>query len=317
MDKTPEEDSMRDTYASKDLAAEMLDTPIKVSKTGMRHSVRPRRVADQDDILEPQPLAEEKPLTIRRAAAPAAPTISYRAEPDLPRWHEIERVEVGSKRTADTALPVVDGERDSASVRAFDLLRTRLRQTTQEHGWTNIAITAPTSGCGNTFTAVNLALSLSRVTGSRTVLMDFNLRKPGIAKVFDLTPRGSMRDFLSGQTPIGDHMVRVSDTLALGLNNAPDADAAETLQAAQSALTMERMRAALQPELVIYDMPPMLTHDDLSAFLPQLDGVMLVSDGTQTMGRDLMECERMLDAQVPLLGVVLNRARANSIPRYA
>ena len=47
------------------------------------------------------------------------------------------------------------------------------------------------------------------------------------------------------------------------------------------------------------------------------EAVLLVSDGTQTMARDLMECERMLDGQVPLLGVVLNRARKNSIPRYA
>lgn len=181
----------------------------------------------------------------------------------------------------------------------------------------NIAVTAPTSGCGNTFTAVNLALSLSRISGSRTVLMDFNLRSPGVAQAFDMTPRGSMQDFLAGHAPIGDHMVKVSDTLALGLNNAADHNSAETIQTTETAHTLERMRAALQPELVIYDMPAMLVHDDVSAFLPQLDGVLLVSDGTQTMGRELMECERMLDGQVPLLGVVLNRARANSIPRYA
>ena len=45
-------------------------------------------------------------------------------------------------------------------------------------------------------------------------------------------------------------------------------------------------------------------------------GVLLVSDGTQTMGKQLVECERMLDGQVPLLGVVLNRARASSLTRY-
>jgi len=306
---------MRDNYASEDLPAEMMDRPIKVFKTGMRHSIRPRRASGDDTLHAATPPQAERPLTVKPAAV-AQPTVTYQPDPSLPRWHELEQMEAGTNRTGHTALPVVDAARDSTSVRAFDLLRTRLRQTTQEHGWTNIAITAPTSGCGNTFTAVNLALSLSRISGSRTVLMDFNLRNPGIAQAFDMAPRGSMRDFLMGQTPIGDHMVKVSETLALGLNNSVDKDAAETLQAATTAHTMERMRAALQPELVIYDMPAMLTHDDLSAFLPQLDGVLLVSDGTQTMGRDLMECERMLDAQVPLLGVVLNRARANSIPRY-
>ena len=60
-----------------------------------------------------------------------------------------------------------------------------------------------------------------------------------------------------------------------------------------------------------------MEHDDLSAFLPQLDGVLLISDGTQTMARHLRECERMLEGQVPLLGIVLNRARASSLPKYA
>lgn len=306
---------MRDNYVTDDLQSYLMEDSAGLPLPGMRHSIRPRRV------VATRPTAATAPEVI--AAAPndqqlASYQNGYVPQADLPRWHELATVDAGSRRNAArTALPVVDADRDSASVRAFDLLRTRLRQTTQEHGWVNIAVTAPTSGCGNTFTAVNLALSLSRISGSRTVLMDFNLRSPGVAQTLDMTPRGSMQDFLAGHAPIGDHMVKVSDTLALGLNNTADHNSAEALQTADTAHTLERMRAALQPELVIYDMPAMLAHDDVSAFLPQLDGVLLVSDGKQTMGRELMECERMLDGQVPLLGVVLNRARANSIPRYA
>ncbi|GAA6174841.1 CpsD/CapB family tyrosine-protein kinase [Sulfitobacter pacificus] len=309
---------MRDLHTAEDLHAEMLGTPVVMSKAGMRHSIRPRRalVNDNGDKTDARIVPATVKSHVQTALAPASPK-SYAPDTNLPRWHELDQVDPGTSRKDNTALPVVDAARDSASVRAFDQLRTRLRQITQEHGWTNIGITTPTSGCGNTFTAMNLALSLSRVKGSRTVLMDFNLRRPGIAKAFDITPRGSMRDFLMGHAPIGDHMVKVSDTLALGLNNSADAEAAETLQSAETAHTMERMRAALQPEIVLYDLPAMLTHDDVSAFLPQLDGVLLVSDGTQTMGRELMECERLLNNQVPLLGVVLNRARADSIPRYS
>ena len=102
----------------------------------------------------------------------------------------------GEKRALTSAMPVVDSRRDSPTVRAFDLLRTRLRQTTQKHGWRNIAVASPTPGCGNTFTAVNLALSMSRIPGSRTVLMDFNLRQPGVAKAFDMQSPGMLRDYL-------------------------------------------------------------------------------------------------------------------------
>ena len=203
--------------------------------------------------------------------------------------------------------------------RAFDLLRTRLRQTVGQHGWTNIAVASPTAGCGNTFTAANLAASLARVPSSRTVLMDLNMRAPGLATALDISvpaSGGNMRDFLEGDIAISDFFVRIGETLALGLNDAMEHDAAEILQNPATARSLAAMREALRPDIVLYDMPPLLGYDDTSAFLPQLDGVLLVSDGTQTMAKHLAECERMLDGQVPLLGVILNRARASSIPRY-
>jgi Mrp family chromosome partitioning ATPase len=124
-----------------------------------------------------------------------------------------------------------------------------------------------------------------------------------------------MRYYLDGTVPMSRHLVRTSDTLALGLNEMADDNPSETLQDPSTMMTLHKMRTTLQPDLVIYDMPPMLGHDDVSGFLPQLDGILLVSDGTQTMSRQLTECERILDDQVPLLGVVLNRARRNSITR--
>tara|TARA_R110002094_G_scaffold39543_2_gene52107 strand:+ start:3083 stop:3991 length:909 start_codon:yes stop_codon:yes gene_type:complete len=281
------------------------DNTELVAQSGMRHSIRPRRVVTEQ---------AQKRLLEQSFVTPYESR--FVTSPDAPRWQDLSIEEPGAERARSSAMPVVDQDRDSAAARAFDLLRTRLRQTTQEHGWTNIAVTAPTSGCGNTFTAVNLALSLSRIAGSRTVLMDFNMRNPGVAAAFDMQARGALVDYLDGSVAMADHMVRCGDTLALGLNNGPHAGAAETLQDPATARTLERMQAALQPELVIYDMPPMLAYDDLSAFLPQLDGVLIVSDGTQTTARQLTECERMLDGRVPLLGIVLNRARRSSVARY-
>lgn len=304
-----------------DHSAPDLDVPIAVvtpEPAAMQKPTAAETVSAEPPEKEPPTSNPDVPQPAAIETNPSMPAVSKRivAEPDLPRWHELPKVTAASRLGKGPMLPVVDADRESLSVRAFDLLRTRVRQTTQEHGWTNIAVTAPTSGCGNTFATVNLALSLSRIAGSRTVLMDLNLRNPGVAKALDMRPRGCMGDFLHGRVPVRDHIVAISDTLALGLNNTPDDNAAETIQASETAQTLNRMRAALRPELVIYDMPAMLAHDDVSAFLPQLDGILLVSDGTQTMARELAECERLLDGQVPLIGVVLNRARNNSIKRY-
>ncbi|MDF3349026.1 CpsD/CapB family tyrosine-protein kinase [Sulfitobacter sp. KE34] len=303
---------MRDLYASDALGADNSDVTAQFGGPGMRHSIRPRRtVIDHEDEFDGD--FSEGDLTVEDSL-PAAPAVSrYIGDDRAPRWQDLPIATPGPGGD----MPLVDDHRNSAAARAFDLLRTRLRQTTLEHRWVNIAITAPTSGCGNSFSATNLALSLSRVPGSRTVLMDMNMRSPGLARAFDMQAPGAMSDLLSGRADLGKGMLRVSDTLALGLNDRAEVNAAEILQDSATAETLLRLRASLQPEIVLYDMPPMLEHDDLSAFLPQLDGVLLISDGSQTMARHLRECERMLEGQVPLLGIVLNRARASSLPKYA
>ena len=303
---------MKDLYASDALGADNSDVSAQFGGPGMRHSIRPRRtVIDHEDEFDGD--FSEGDLTFEDSL-PAAPAVSrYFGDDRAPRWQDLPIATPGPGGD----MPLVDDHRNSAAARAFDLLRTRLRQTTLEHRWVNIAVTAPTSGCGNSFSATNLALSLSRVPGSRTVLMDMNMRSPGLAHAFDMRAPGAMSALLSGRADLGKGMLRVSDTLALGLNDRAEVNAAEILQDSATAETLLRLRASLQPEIVLYDMPPMLEHDDLSAFLPQLDGVLLISDGSQTMARHLRECERMLEGQVPLLGIVLNRARASSLPKYA
>ena len=76
------------------------------------------------------------------------------------------------------------------------------------------------------------------------------------------------------------------------------------------------MQAALQPDVVLYDLPPALACDDVIAFLPQLDGVLLVVGGGLTQAEDVRKCERLLAGQTPLLGVILNKAEDPSIEPY-
>jgi Mrp family chromosome partitioning ATPase len=203
---------MRDTYAAHDLPKESEAKLAGLRPSGMRHSIRPRRgVLDQDQDQD-QAKAQDEPLT-SNALTTTPPAESYFvADPNAPRWQDLQLANPGEKRARTAAMPVVDSRRDSPTVRAFDLLRTRLRQTTQDNNWRNIAIVSPTTGCGTTFTAVNLALSLSRVPGSRTVLMDMNLRDPGVANAFDMTAPGTLRDLLDGTIPMQQHLQRVGLT---------------------------------------------------------------------------------------------------------
>ncbi len=192
---------------------------------------------------------------------------------------------------------------------AFDLLRTRLLQTLQANNWTSVAITSPSPGCGSTFAATNLALSLSRMASCHTALIDLNFRAPGLAKSLGLIPRSDLRRYMIGELPVTSGLVRYTANLALGLAGAPESASTELLLDPRTTKTLADLKGLLQPDVILYDLPPMLGYDDVTAFLPQVDGVLLVADGTQSMAGQIAECERMIGDRTKLLGVILNKAR--------
>lgn len=224
-------------------------------------------------------------------------------------WELLRPVYPDMRKHMLSQAPLVSFFRQDPAARAFDLLRTRLMQTLRANGWRRVAIAAPTTGCGATFTAVNLALSLARVPGCRTVLMDLNRRDPGVAGALDICATGDMDGFLKGRVPQEQHLVRCGANLALGLADAPDRNAAETLQSPVSAGALDNMVSTLEPDVVLYDLPPVLEYDDTAAFLPQVDGILLVADGTQTTAEQIAACEEIINGQARVLGVLLNRAR--------
>lgn len=250
-----------------------------------------------------------------RAAGAAPQELRLEGKAQLPSvlpepWQQFRRLPLDMRAQDAVHLPLVNFFRNSPTAKAFDLLRTRLLHTLRAHGWKRVAVSAPAAGCGVTFSAVNLALSLARVPNSRTVLMDMNFRRPGVAKALGLDEAGDLAAFLSGQIPMEQHLVRPADTLALGLNGFADRNAAEILHDSRCAAVIDDMMERTRADVALFDLPPVLEHDDVPAFLPQVDGVLLISDGTQTTASQLAACEKMLSGHTQLLGVALNRARS-------
>ncbi len=206
-------------------------------------------------------------------------------------WDRLRRVMPDQRRGDMEQAPLVSYHRDDPASRAFDLLRTRILNTLRARGWKRIAVAAPTRGCGATFTAVNLALSLARVPNSRNVLLDLNHRDPGVARTMGLAGFGDMPGFLAGRISLERQLIRTGETLALGLASNPDRDAAEILHDHQCAATLDHMCDDLDPDVVIMDLPAMLEYDDLVAILPEVDAVLLVADATRTSPQHLEACE--------------------------
>jgi Mrp family chromosome partitioning ATPase len=228
-------------------------------------------------------------------------------------WESLSAVQLSVEKLQGNNLFPMPSNQPAAL--AVDQLRSKILHGLATKGWKRIAVTSPTHGCGKSFVATNLALSLARRPASRTALIDLDLRRPQLAGLLGLTDLPEFADFLNGDQPLESVFRRFGRTLALGLNGAPVEMAAEMLHSPETAVALSALVDQLDPEVVIYDMPPALGTDDVLAMAPSLDAVLLVADGTKTTAEDLCACERLFEGSIPLMGVVLNRAQDRAAQR--
>lgn len=218
-------------------------------------------------------------------------------------------------RQSDRGRLISHSRRDPAHA-VIDMLRTRVAQAMDENGWSRIAVTSPTKGCGKTFLSANLALSLARGRGRRVGLVDMDLRLPGLARAFGVREPGALDRFLRGVATVGEHFRRVGDNLAVGFNGVRLHDPAVLLRDPSTADALALLRGALGLGTVIYDLPPMLACDDFLALLPETDCVILVAGGGITRAAEITRCAKLIEGRKPLLGVVLNQADDAEVERY-
>jgi Mrp family chromosome partitioning ATPase len=222
-------------------------------------------------------------------------------------WRQLRPLTVDQRRLARNR--VVTQAQTGEARSAVDMLRTKVAQVLHKNGWTSLAVTSPTPGCGKTTLAVNLAFSLARQTNYRVVLMDLDLRKPNVGKLLGHDGGQSIENFLKGKSALRDSFLRFGENLAIGVNAKPVVGAAELLQNPSSIAALKSLSRQLKPDVLVFDLPPMLVTDDLLAFLPAVDAVMLVAAAEVSSIGEIDICERELAKHSNVVGVVLNKCR--------
>ena len=225
---------------------------------------------------------------------------------------------------------VLMGDTDDPSTRAIKRLRTLVLQQFRARNLTTLALTSPRSGAGTTYTAVNLAVSLARELEHTVCLVDLNWQRPGVAACFgaDATSASDDRAEPQQSAPMQHTLVDVLDgrcSIPQALFNPGIARlvvlpggiagtrAAELLASGAVAALVQELRRRYPDRFLIFDLPPLLSHDDAMAFLPNVDATLLVVRAGHTARDDIRTAIGMLDQQ-SLLGVVLNDDQARADP---
>ena len=264
----------------------------------------------QSAIAKARAERDANALATGLVAAPAliAPAVGadLGASDTATAWRALKPLQLDAARLRDNRIVAFAGGHEAVS---FDVMRTKVIQQMRAHGWKRLAITSPSAGCGKSTIALNLAFSLARQPELRTILVELDLRRPSLAATLGISGAGSFSQVLQGRTGFGDVAFRYGEGLAIATNAGPVRNPAEMLLGSSVPPALAEIEANFAPDLMLFDMPPMLVSDDAMVFMGQVDAVLLIAAAETTTVKEVDACERELASQTNVMGVVLNKCR--------
>jgi len=221
-------------------------------------------------------------------------------------WKLLREIKLSSRVARNNRITTLTNNALSGS---YDMLRSRTIRIMKENSWNRLAITSPNVACGKTTVTTNLAISMARQSDLRILVFDMDMRRPSLNKLFAHKDRQSLHEVLDGRVEPREQLLRFGDNLAFAFNYQPAQKPAELLQSNRVVARLSEIEKEFQPDLMIFDMPPMLGNDDNVGFLKNVDCALLVGAAGETSVPQLDTCEKELAELTNVLGVVLNKCR--------
>jgi non-specific protein-tyrosine kinase len=242
----------------------------------------------------------------------------------------LARVPEPPRRLRNQRKLVMLEEPECAQAEAFRMLRTNLEFANLERGARSIMVTSGLEEEGKSTTVSNLAVAFAR-TGKHVALVDLDLRRPAIARFFDLVGRPGLTDVALEHVSLDDALATIPVTTPhdeagrsngrmqfhgnVGIEGLLEVlptgplppDAGEFIQSRVVADIIRELTA--RADIVLIDAPPMLHVGDPMALTAKVDAVVLVSRLNVLRWPMVSEVRRMMsNSPAVTLGFVLTGA---------
>jgi capsular exopolysaccharide synthesis family protein len=257
-----------------------------------------------------------EPPAVSRVEPPAV----SRVEPPLSRLEPPAVSIPGAPMAAPSQAREVTGGIDHRLVAAlapqslaaeqYRSLRTRLTRSENGRAVRAIIVTSPNKGDGKTLTAANLALTMAQEFQQRVLLLDADLRRPAIHRLFGIAETPGLSDVLMGGASLDDALVTVRDhRLTVLPSGIIPMHPAELLGSAAMRRILDMLRTRF--DRILIDMPPIAPLADVTIASALADGVLMIVRAGVTPKPAIERALSGLDLS-KVLGLVLNDAGQSS-----
>ena len=169
-----------------------------------------------------------------------------------------------------------------------------------------IMVTSAFPGEGKTYVAANLAVSLARGLNDKVLLIDADLRRPAIHKMFGYADNYGLSEYLQGKKDISELLIKTDiDNLTLLLSGELPPNPAELLSSKKMNEFVREAKERYQDRFLIIDVTPSQMISETNIMATHVDGVILVVRSGQTPRAIVKKTVESIGRE-RILGVVFN-----------
>lgn len=265
-------------------------------------------------------VAPQSEPRIETRAAPLTPVEAARSAPLPARPARIVVVDRPALRAAGVLPADVEERRITQEFRQVKrpLVANALgRGATQMQNGHLIMLASALPGDGKTFTSVNLALSIALEKDVRIVLVDADVAKPHISRIFNVQNEPGLLDVLRDETLDVESVILNTDVPNLCILPAgrPSETATELLASERMVEVVARLGAADRQRIVLFDSPPLLLTTESRALASVVGQIVLVVSAGVTPQKAVFDAIDLL-GEGKSIGLVLNQCDDGGAPGY-
>lgn len=203
---------------------------------------------------------------------------------------------------------------DSSVIESFKTLRTNILYSSLDKKIKTIMITSSEPAEGKTTTSCNLAVSFAK-DGKKTLLMDCDLRKPSVHKLFRISNLTGLTDVLVGEEKLEIALNKYSEDLDILTSGTNPPNPTEILGSKYMETFLEKLKDLY--EIIIIDSAPLNAVSDSQILSTKMDGVLMIIRANKTKKDSILEAKDLLEkVNANLLGVVLNGVETSHKKSY-